>query len=83
MVTLTVDAQQVLLRIADNGPGIPDAFYHKVTEKFFRLEKSRSSPGNGLGLSLVSAAVKLHKGELSFGDNAPGLIVTIALPKVA
>jgi signal transduction histidine kinase len=83
LVTLAVDAQQVLLKIADNGPGIPDAFYHKVTEKFFRLEKSRSSPGNGLGLSLVSAAVKLHKGELSFADNAPGLVVTIAMPRVA
>ncbi len=71
----------ILLQVADNGAGIPTAFYHRVTEKFFRLEQSRSSPGNGLGLSLVGAAVKLHKGELSFTDNTPGLIVTIKLPK--
>lgn len=69
------------LKIADTGPGIPPAFRGRVTEKFFRLEQSRSTPGNGLGLSLVSAAVKLHKGELSFADNAPGLAVIIRLPK--
>lgn len=68
------------LRIADNGMGIPEAFRHKVTEKFFRLEQSRSSPGNGLGLSLVNAAVKLHKGDLRFEDNSPGLTVTLRLP---
>lgn len=71
----------ISIQVKDSGAGIPEAFYHKVTEKFFRLEQSRSSQGNGLGLSLVSAAVKLHKGELAFGDNNPGLIVTIKLPK--
>lgn len=71
----------VILQVSDNGIGIPEAFYNRVTEKFFRLEQSRSSPGNGLGLSLVSAAVKLHNGELSFSDNDPGLMVTIKLPK--
>lgn len=72
----------VVLQVADSGIGIPEAFYHKVTDKFFRLEQSRSSPGNGLGLSLVSAAVKLHKGELTFADNNPGLLVMIKLPKI-
>lgn len=80
-VRLLVQDGYVLLQVADNGIGIPEAFYGKVTEKFFRLEQSRSSPGNGLGLSLVGAAVKLHKGELSFADNKPGLVVTIKLPK--
>jgi len=82
-VTLTVDAQRVLLRVADNGPGIPEPLYPKVIEKFFRLEQSRSSPGNGLGLSLVSAAVKLHKGDLGFEGNAPGLAVIITLPRAS
>lgn len=80
-VSLADSDGYVALRVADSGIGIPEAFYGKVTEKFFRLEQSRSSPGNGLGLSLVGAAVKLHKGELSFADNKPGLIVTIKLPK--
>jgi signal transduction histidine kinase len=79
-VTLSVLDKYIELKVGDNGPGIPEAFHHKVTEKFFRLEQSRSSPGNGLGLSLVSAAVKLHKGELSFADNASGLVVVIRLP---
>jgi signal transduction histidine kinase len=81
-VSLTANAACAELRIADNGPGIPASFRPKVTEKFFRLEQSRSSPGNGLGLSLVSAAVKLHKGDLGFLDNNPGLIVTVKLPKL-
>ncbi len=80
-VSLTDGEGHVVLQVSDNGIGIPEAFYGKVTEKFFRLEHSRSSPGNGLGLSLVSAAVKLHKGELSFSDNKPGLVITIKLPK--
>jgi signal transduction histidine kinase len=80
-ITLSAADAHAQLTIADSGPGIPEAFHHKVTEKFFRLERSRSSPGNGLGLSLVSAAVKLHKGELTFGDGTPGLVVMITLPK--
>lgn len=79
-VTLAERDGNIELAVSDSGTGIPPAFHHKVTEKFFRLEQSRSSPGNGLGLSLVNAAVKLHRGELSFGDNTPGLIVTIRLP---
>jgi signal transduction histidine kinase len=79
-VTLSAGPSYAELRVSDNGPGIPAALYPKVTEKFFRLERSRSSPGNGLGLSLVSAAVKLHKGDLQFADNASGLIVIIRLP---
>lgn len=71
----------VIIQVNDSGSGIPQAFYNRVTEKFFRLEQSRSSPGNGLGLSLVSAAVKLHNGEMTFSDNNPGLVVTIKLPK--
>lgn len=81
-VSLTENEHYILLQVADSGIGIPEAFYHKVTEKFFRLEQSRSSSGNGLGLSLVNAAVKLHKGELIFADNKPGLVITIKLPKV-
>lgn len=79
-VTLTGDKQHMLFTIADNGPGIPAEFYGRVTDKFFRLEASRSSPGNGLGLSLAKAAVGLHQGELEFADNTPGLRVTVRIP---
>lgn len=79
-ISLEAAAGVAVLKVADNGIGIPEALRHRVTEKFFRLEQSRSSPGNGLGLSLVSAAIKLHKGELRFEDNAPGLVVVLRLP---
>ncbi|PLY00851.1 MAG: two-component sensor histidine kinase [Desulfuromonas sp.] len=73
------DALEVIVR--DNGPGIPQALREKVVERFFRLESNRSSPGNGLGLSLVAAIVKLHHGTLTLNDNHPGLLLRIQLPR--
>ena len=69
------------VEICDTGPGIPPEAREKVFERFFRLESSRSSPGNGLGLSLVSAIVKLHHGVIALEDNRPGLKLTINLPR--
>ncbi|WP_282607575.1 sensor histidine kinase KdpD [Pelagibius sp. Alg239-R121] len=68
--------------VADQGPGIPDQSDRKrVLERFHRLEASRSTPGNGLGLSLVAAVAKLHGGTLELDDNAPGLRATLSLPQ--
>jgi signal transduction histidine kinase len=64
--------------ISDNGPGIPEDEYDKVTQRFYRLDQSRNSPGSGLGLALTSAVLRLHKLELRFSDNEPGLKVTIS-----
>jgi signal transduction histidine kinase len=75
------DGDRILLTVADNGPGIPQADRARVVERFVRLERSRSQPGSGLGLSLASAVARLHGGELSFEDNAPGLKSIIALPR--
>lgn len=80
-LTLSHDEDGLLLTVSDDGPGIAPEYYEKVTGKFFRMESSRHSPGSGLGLSLVQAAIKLHGGELLFGDNAPGLKVTVKLPR--
>ena len=60
-------------RVADNGAGIAEADRARVTERFVRLEESRSKPGAGLGLSLVSAVAQLHGGKLVLTDNNPGL----------
>ena len=65
--------------VADNGPGIAPEFRQKVLQRFFRLEASRSTPGNGLGLSLVEAIARLHDGELALLDNEPGLKVSVTL----
>jgi signal transduction histidine kinase len=72
---------QVVLTVSDRGPGIPAGDRTRVIDRFVRLEQSRSRPGSGLGLSLVSAVARLHGGELKLEDNAPGLRARIALPR--
>jgi signal transduction histidine kinase len=65
------------LIVRDTGPGIPAVFYDRVFQRFFRLEESRTTPGSGLGLSLVAAVAALHDIEILLGDNHPGLVVTL------
>ena len=72
-----------VLEVADTGPGIAEAERGKVTERFYRLESSRGSPGSGLGLSLVLSVARLHGGRLDFADAAPGLIARLVLPAAA
>lgn len=67
-----------MLVVADNGPGIPPEFRTKALERFARLAPDRSTPGNGLGLSLVNAVAKLHEATLELHDNDPGLKVSLA-----
>ncbi len=75
--------KDALISVADNGPGIAEADRKRVTERFTRLEESRSVPGNGLGLSLVRAVALLHGGRLEFFDNQPGLKACLSLPVAA
>jgi len=58
--------------VADSGPGVPAERRDAVFDRFVRLEGSRSTPGNGLGLSLVRAVAKLHDGAVWLEDNDPG-----------
>jgi signal transduction histidine kinase len=74
------EASELLISVADNGPGVPEADRARVLQRFVRLEKSRSEPGSGLGLSLVAAVVRLHHGTITLGDANPGLMVTLRLP---
>jgi signal transduction histidine kinase len=67
--------------VADDGPGIPPEEREKVRERFYRLDRSRTTPGAGLGLSLVSAVAARHGGELRFEDNEPGLRAVLTLPR--
>jgi signal transduction histidine kinase len=67
-----VDGKPVI-SIADDGPGIPADEYEHVFKRFYRLEQSRYTPGNGLGLSLVAAVARLHGARIEMLDNAPGL----------
>lgn len=71
----------VVLQVRDNGPGIPEADRARVLRRFVRLESSRSTPGHGLGLSLVAAIADAHGAALTLGDAGPGLIVTLTFPR--
>jgi len=73
---------QVAVTVADSGPGIPEDQRARVLERFVRLEECRSTPGAGLGLSLVAAVARLHDGTVTLFDNAPGLGVTLTFPAV-
>jgi signal transduction histidine kinase len=68
------------LTVTDNGPGVPPEERTKVLDRFYRLEQSRTTPGNGLGLALVSAIAKLHGGTVELSDAVPGLQVAISIP---
>jgi signal transduction histidine kinase len=81
VVDLTADAGKVRICVADNGPGIPEADRRRVLERFVRLEKSRSEPGSGLGLSLVNAVARLHGGTFTIEDNAPGVRAVLEIPR--
>ena len=65
--------------VSDSGPGIPAELRGKVLQRFYRLESSRTTPGNGLGLSLAAAVAALHDSTLELLDNAPGLRVVVKL----
>ena len=67
----------IAITVSDDGPGIPDAEKGKVTERFYRGDASRGTPGVGLGLSLVAAVAKLHGGTLEFANASPGLSATL------
>jgi signal transduction histidine kinase len=69
-----------ILAVTDRGPGIPSEERKYVLRRFYRLERSRNRPGNGLGLSLVAAVAKLHGARIEMTDNAPGLRIALCFP---
>jgi len=75
------DGQKVTVRIADNGPGIPERDLTYIFDRFFRGDQSRSTPGSGLGLSLAQSIVLAHGGSLSVSSEAgQGTKVEVSLP---
>ena len=70
------------LEVTDRGQGIAEADRETVFDRFVRLERSRSTPGNGLGLSLVRAVVRRHQGTVELADNRPGLRVRLEFPEL-
>ncbi len=71
------DGDGIQIQINDSGIGIPHDQYEQVFERFVRLDNARSSPGNGLGLSLVKAVIDMHEGQIKLADNQPGLRLSL------
>lgn len=72
--------EEAVISVWDEGPGISEEERNKVVERFYRVDKTRGLPGNGLGLSMVKAVCEMHNGELQLRDNQPGLRADIRLP---
>jgi signal transduction histidine kinase len=81
-ISFTAGIENGLVEIAvcDRGPGMADEDLVRATERFFRAESARNTPGSGLGLALVSAVAQVHNGTLRLLDNKPGLRAVIACP---
>ncbi len=77
---LDVDERLAVARVADTGTGIPEDEHERVFRRLYRLDKSRTTQGSGLGLSLVRAVADLHEGRVELSDNQPGLRVDVMLP---
>lgn len=79
-VRVTAEGTAAEISVADRGPGIAAEDRDRALRRFVRLEKSRTQPGTGLGLSLVAAVARLHNGSVRLEDNYPGLRVVVTLP---
>jgi len=82
-LALEEGAKGPVLSMSDDGPGIPADEMSKVFRRFYRVEKSRTTEGHGLGLPLVKAICTLHDARVSLSSNAPGLKVTVTFAKDA
>jgi signal transduction histidine kinase len=82
-VSLRNEGDCVELCLADDGPGVPEGECKRIFQRFYRLESSRSAPGNGLGLSIVAAVAELHGARIEAGDNGPGLRIAMTFPAAA
>ena len=81
-VTASRRERDLEILISDTGPGIPVHERDKVFRRMYRLDKSRTTSGSGLGLSLVKAIADLHHATITLADNAPGLKVTVTVPRM-
>ncbi len=84
-LTMTVSRSPggIVAEVADDGPGVPEEDREKVLVRFYRLDASRSTPGSGLGLSMVHAIATLHAADLTLDNNNPGLAVRIRFPETS
>lgn len=80
-LSVTRQEDRILAKVSDDGPGIAPEEREKVFQRLYRLDNSRTTPGSGLGLSLVRAVADLHAASISLEDNHPGLVVVVSFPR--
>lgn len=80
-IAVIARGDELCLRVADDGPGIAAVDRAAALRRFGRLDASRNRPGHGLGLPLVDAIARMHRGTLTLGDAGPGLVATVAMPR--
>ena len=83
-ITVSLDRSdsEIIASVADDGDGVPEAEREKIFRRFYRRETSRSTPGTGLGLSLVAAVARLHNARIAASDNHPGLGIDLIFLRV-
>lgn len=80
-LSLAVRGGHAIVRVSDDGPGVPHAEHQKLFQRLYRREASRNRPGHGLGLSLVAAIAELHGARLRIAEHeAQGLCVELSFP---
>jgi signal transduction histidine kinase len=79
-ISLKANRTEVTVSVADSGPGILPEERNAVFNRFYRTESSRTTPGSGLGLTLVAAIAELHGARIELGDNKPGLLFKLVFP---
>lgn len=77
---LEQNKEHAIIRFTDSGCGVSDEDKQHIFNRFYRADKSRNTPGTGLGLALVAAIVRQHKGRIALEDNFPGLEIIVTLP---
>lgn len=83
-ITLTTDEKRISLQVANTGVSIPDNEKEKIFERFYRVDRSRSSkiPGTGIGLAIVKQLTELYHGSISVTDHQPsGVCFTLMFPR--
>jgi signal transduction histidine kinase len=82
LVRISADACEngAVLMVSDDGPGVSANECDLIFKRFYRSEKSRCTPGNGLGLSIVAAVARVHGANVKLSSNEPGLTVELQFP---
>lgn len=81
-MTASSGDEGISVEVADNGPGVDEVEGQRLFERFARSEQARSSPGHGLGLSMVRAIAQAHGGRAELRNGAPGLAVILHFPPI-